>query len=103
MNDNDAAKSIRAAILCKGSDRHGDAALDAMESTAAGLSGADEPARAKKSQDQDSKRQGTAATLRPGQKISTIKISPDEERWANIGNGVMARTVVNIGTLFTTT
>ena len=30
-------------------DRHGDVALDAMESTAAGLSGADKPARAKKS------------------------------------------------------
>ena len=61
MDDNDAVLSIRAAIFGKGSDGLGDAAVDDLESgkpgrlrsikesTAAWLSGADEPARVKKS------------------------------------------------------
>ena len=82
MDDDDAATPIHAAILGKGSDGHGDAALDghgdaaldAMEPTAAGLSGANEPARAKKSQDQDSKRQGTKAnTTRLGPSMGTVQ------------------------------
>ena len=75
-DDNDAATPIRAAILGKGSDGHGDAALDAMESAAAGLSGADAPARAKKSQDQESKKQGTTADSTQDRRFLRVRVRP---------------------------